>query len=1007
MTENYSPDGEFESLLGDLLDESVQLLDRLHEALAELGRIAHVPPENREPACQLNLLNETFRAAHSLKGLSGMMGLSDINHLTHEMENVFDAARKNEIVLDPATVDLLVNSTDKLSDMVSLLQSGSRDVVDCSDVLTGIHDVLVTSGRIQELASTDLIDQILAQSNRHDASTTDESAEALAEVPEETPQSSQEPAAEQPGGPQESELIAAFATIVDEANVPAKYLSIFIDEAEMSLDSLTESLLTEEGSRGREATEKLMIVSHRIKGSAACVGLHRPAKLAHVMEDLLQRLRDENAQLTHELTDALLKCVDGLKNYVEELKAGRPSADSFPKLAYDLLAAQNPRTDSPAKAPPGISPVEKPKTTAPEPAKPVASSDLPPEIRAAMMAKMPPAGHGWLIQIVLQTGIPLSGLKARLIYEKLCQVGHVVYCHPSCESLDDIDELAELFVALITDQSREQVQALVNVSGVQRANLHLFDRPLVVSESTVTPGSVKHPVVEAPRPASGMAKQPPAAPPLEIEKPVPTAAETAKPADTVKPTETLRVDIERLDHLMNLTGQLVINRARFSQIGESLKQSSSIPYDSRQFDNMLHMLERMSQGHAGPGASAEPPREIVEFRGDALKLRDSLERMQHALEQFSKIKGNVSELFEAIHQLNLVSDGIQKSVMDTRMVPIGPLFTRFRRVVRDITRANGKEVALVIHGEKTELDKRMIDELSDPLIHMIRNSVDHGIESPADRVAAGKPRQGTITLDARHRGNSILIRVMDDGKGLNVDRIRSKAIERGLITAADAERMTPQQICQLIWEPGFSTAEKVTEISGRGMGMDIVRSKIEGISGTVELENKPGQGTTFTIRLPLTLAILPSLMANIRGEIYALPLESVQEIVRVGTSDIYSIHGTPMARIRGRVVSIVELHEILHWNSSPADGDLDDAPEKTLVVIGTDDREVGLVVDQLLGEEDIVIKSMAENYRNIEGVAGASILGDGRVSLILDVGILIDLCIRNASNTKRKQEVMA
>jgi two-component system chemotaxis sensor kinase CheA len=335
--------------------------------------------------------------------------------------------------------------------------------------------------------------------------------------------------------------------------------------------------------------------------------------------------------------------------------------------------------------------------------------------------------------------------------------------------------------------------------------------------------------------------------------------------------------------------------------------------------------------------------------------------------------------------------------MDTRMLPIGPLFGRFKRVIRDITRGNGKQINLVINGEKTELDKRMIDELGDPLIHMVRNSADHGIEPPEVREAAGKPRQGTVTLDAFHRGNSIVIQVTDDGKGLDPDRIAKKALEKGLVTAADLEKMTRQQIYQLIWEPGLSTAEKVTEVSGRGMGMDIVKSKIEDLNGTVDLESELGQWTRLTIKLPLTLAILPSLMVDIDGDVYAMPLESVVEIVSLRKQDMGTVYGNRVAQVRGRVVATTRLDDVFSWAGAAPVARQNTSDEITLVIVGATGRELGLCVDQVLGEEDIVIKSMADNYRNVAGIAGASILGDGRVSLILDLAALIDM----ASNNKR------
>jgi two-component system chemotaxis sensor kinase CheA len=356
----------------------------------------------------------------------------------------------------------------------------------------------------------------------------------------------------------------------------------------------------------------------------------------------------------------------------------------------------------------------------------------------------------------------------------------------------------------------------------------------------------------------------------------------------------------------------------------------------------------------------------------------------------------LNDLSEAVHQLDRVSDGIQNTVMDTRMVPIGPLFARFKRVVRDLARGNDKQIALELLGESTELDKRMIDELGDPLIHLIRNSADHGIESPAERVAAGKPAQGRITLNAFHRGNRIVIRVSDDGRGLDPNRIRAKAIAKGLINEAEADRMTSQQIHQLIWQPGFSTAEQITEVSGRGMGMDIVRFKIDQLNGNVELFSEPGKGATFEFKLPLTMAILPSLMIVIADDVFAIPVESVVEIVRLSANDLPTVHSRPTARIRGRVISLVQLDELLTWNQPRAFQAAVERQGATLVIIGAEGQELGLVVDNLLGEQDVVIKSLEENFEAVEGIAGASILGDGRVSLILDVAALVDMARRGS-----------
>ncbi len=469
---------------------------------------------------------------------------------------------------------------------------------------------------------------------------------------------------------------------------------------------------------------------------------------------------------------------------------------------------------------------------------------------------------------------------------------------------------------------------------------------------------------------------------------------------TQRATETVRVDTERLDHLMDLAGQLVINRAQFVQIGDRLKTVVDCHQSSHTIGRISSELERLGSSTELRLDDQHSGAELEIVRGQIRRIRNDMEPLRREIQTLGLARECARELFEAIHQLDRVSDGIQKGVMDIRMVSVGPLFARFSRVVRDISRASGKQIRLDIAGEKTELDKRMIDELGDPLVHLVRNSADHGIESPEEREAVGKPRQGVVTLEAFHRGNSIVIEVRDDGKGLDTDRILRKALDKGLINEADAQRMTPRQVQQLIWEPGLSTAQKITDISGRGMGMDIVKTKIEELSGTVEVFSVQGQGTTITIKLPLTLAILPSLMVDISRDVFAMPMEAVVEIVSVGADQVSWVHGHPMAVVRGRVIPLVKLREVLNFHSASADAAVPTAAETTLVVVADGGREIALTVDQVIGEGDVVIKSIAENYRNVAGIAGATIRGDGRVALILDIPALIDSMSRTAVEAK-------
>jgi two-component system chemotaxis sensor kinase CheA len=426
---------------------------------------------------------------------------------------------------------------------------------------------------------------------------------------------------------------------------------------------------------------------------------------------------------------------------------------------------------------------------------------------------------------------------------------------------------------------------------------------------------------------------------LAVSRPSPPEAES--PPETRRPAETMRVDLDRLDQLMNLSGQLAINRARFAQIAGDLRRQAR---------------------------------------------RDS------------EARERVDRLLEAVHQLDRIATGLQKGVMDARMAPIGPLFQSFQRAVRDMTRGSGKEVRLDIGGELTELDKRMIDALGEPLIHLVRNSVDHGIETQAERIAIGKPGDGVLRLDARHEGNSIVIEVRDDGRGLDPGKILQKAVERGLVDPSAAASLDEPQILDLIWRPGFSTADAVTPISGRGMGMDIVRARVEELHGKIETESRPGMGTKFAIRLPLTLAILPSLLVEIEREVYAIPIESVVEVVEVEKHHLDAVYGSPAVRVRGRTIGVRRLGQLLQdcggkskrGSPPPGRGQPRDHGDRTLVIVGAAGCEIGIPVDSLRGEQEIVIKSLAENYQHVPGICGASILGDGSVSLILDPTALVN-----------------
>ncbi|TXE83181.1 hybrid sensor histidine kinase/response regulator [Campylobacter peloridis] len=425
-------------------------------------------------------------------------------------------------------------------------------------------------------------------------------------------------------------------------------------------------------------------------------------------------------------------------------------------------------------------------------------------------------------------------------------------------------------------------------------------------------------------------KQPESAPSTKAASTTQNTAEKKVPAagggsSGANMDQTIRVEVKRLDHLMNLIGELVLGKNRLLKIYDDVEER----YDGEKF---------------------------------------------------------LEELNQVVSQLSIVTTDIQLAVMKTRMQPIAKVFNKFPRVVRDLGRELGKQMELEISGEETELDKSIVEEIGDPIMHMIRNSCDHGIEDPATRVANGKLEKGTVNLKAYNEGNHIVVEIADDGKGLDADALKSKAIEKKLITEREADQMTDKEAFALIFKPGFSTAAKITNVSGRGVGMDVVKTNIEKLNGVIEIDSELGKGTVMKLKIPLTLAIIQSLLVGTQEEFYAIPLASVLETVRVPIDDIYTIEGKNVLRLRDEVLSLVRLSDVFGVKQV-----LENTDQTYVVVIGVAESKLGIIVDTLVGQEEIVIKSMGEYLQNIQGIAGATIRGDGRVTLIIDVAAMMDI----------------
>lgn len=432
---------------------------------------------------------------------------------------------------------------------------------------------------------------------------------------------------------------------------------------------------------------------------------------------------------------------------------------------------------------------------------------------------------------------------------------------------------------------------------------------------------------QAAQPAAAPAPQPQVAPKQEAAKPTHQATQVE---------QTIRVDVSRLDSLVNLVGELVLSRNMLSQIAGELENK---------------------------------------FENEYL----------------------VEQLLVATNSIGMNTTELQLAIMKTRMIAIGKVFNKFPRVVRDIARDTGKEIELIISGEETELDKQVIESIGDPLLHMIRNSCDHGVETPEVRLAKGKPRMGTVNLSAYHEGNHVVIEIKDDGAGMDPDKLKRKAIEKGVITVDEANSMDDKQAFSLIFKPGFSTAEKITNISGRGVGMDVVRTNIEKLNGIITIDSKINEGSTFYLKLPLTLAIIQALLVEVAGETFAIPLASVVETVRITNEEIHSFEGREVLKLRDRVLSLIRLDEAFALDELEQD-------EIYVVVVALAEKQLGFIVDKLIGQEEIVIKSLGDYLGGNPGIAGATITGDGRVRLILDVAGVIEVAQnmpRRIRNTKK------
>lgn len=1029
-------------LMAGFLDEAPEYLDMLDAGLMELeskagsGVLSLDDPDDQE---QMNVM---FRAAHSLKGLAAAFGFDNIKELTHRMETLFDQVRMGKRDLTSESFETLFQVFDRLKSLVQELSDESAEPVVIDDILLALDKILEATSSVtdSEVAADGQNESSQDQEQSIDdmiqAAQDELSAQNEVTNIDENPSpeiSTTEPAC----AVEDPQPVPAPPVAVSELFEDPELSTLFVGAMVDALDELTQGLLgLEEQPGDLDLLNTVFRCAHNIKGASGAAGLSGMNRVTHDMETILDHLRHGRLTLCEQLMNTIFQVVDRLRVTIDKIKEGIVQDIDEHEMCNHFQSWIDQCTQSSGKSesePCVETPTEESHDSIDTPESPAEHAGVSGDQGAGIDDVSEEDGEKKLkITVFFAEGFDEASIQAYLIHNKLSEMGTMISSNPDIDTVTGDTEIQQIEYILSTDVDSAELERVASSFDAERVTISEvqanspdgveFNAPsqseqpnpapsVTPSDSTprsttpersatenldvksvnnaaVTPTPTSAPAsTSAPTNTISQTKTPATSTPAKSEsKPA-----AKKEATVVKGGETLRVDLERLDQLMNLGGELVINRARFVEIHGQFRELFNGKNLGFLVEDMTDRMTRLSETIDSLETSNAKAHDLVVCKSNMLHLTQGLHSVRSFVNQVHELRSSMFDFDEALHGLGRVSEGLQKGIMSTRMVSIGPLFSRFRRVVRDISKSTNKKVELVLHGETTELDKRMVDELGDPLTHMVRNSVDHGIELPEVREAAGKNPVGRVTLEASHRGNSICIEVKDDGAGLNLERIKNKIIENELATSTQVDGMTDYELYQYIFKPGFSTAQEVTDLSGRGMGMDIVVSKIEKLSGTVEVNSTPGQGSCVTIKLPLTLAILTSLVAKIGQGVYALPLETVAEIITIRRDEIQWIQKRPVVRVRDKVIPIVYYEDIFTTESTRLVTISRNEPELTLVIVGFEKDKIGLVVDELLGQEDIVIKSIAENYEHVRGFAGASIRGDGSVSLILDVAAMMEM----------------
>lgn len=674
----------------------------------------------------------------------------------------------------------------------------------------------------------------------------------------------------------------------------SQYLEVFIEESREHIQSCNENLLKLENDPDNlELVNEIFRSAHTLKGMSATMGFEDMANLTHQMENVLDGVRNGKYKFSSELLDIIFMAIDHLESMVNSIAAGGEGKEDVSDAINKLKMIESGKI---------VNQSDTTQTAEIDQAN-ISKTNLNyDQFEITVLEQANEQGYKvYEVSIFIRPDCLLKAARVYMVFDVLEKIGDIIKSVPSVEQLEEEQFDNEFVVTIVTHDSMEDIEKKVmKVSEIEKVTvvpLKISDLKKVNNEDNSDEQKNVSQNVEG-----------------QKKKEASSAKKTTDKKITLS-NKTIRVNIERLDALMNLFEELVIDRGRLDQIAKEL---------------------------------------------------------------------NHQELSETVEKMSRVTNDLQSVVLTMRMVPVEAVFNRFPKMVRSLSRELGKKIHLQIIGQETELDRTVIDEIGDPLVHLLRNSVDHGIEMPEERLRKGKPEEGTIQLKAYHSGNHVFIEITDDGAGINREKVARKAVEKGIITEEQMNQLTDKEIFNLILTSGFSTADKISDISGRGVGLDVVKNTIESLGGTISVHSEENVGTTFLIQLPLTLSIISVMLVEVQREKYAIPLTSIIETAIFKKSEIYYAHEQPVIDFRGKVVPILSLQEIFQVPKVIEGNDY-----ISTVIIRKGDKLAGLVVDSFIGQEEIVLKSLGNYLTNVFAISGATILGDGQVALIIDCNALI------------------